>query len=87
MNKNDLTRRQFIAAASAGSLAAITLIIIDAAKKPSTNLGKRSQITPALTAFFCPDRSSQKRTEAMERRKAQMPIQISRPITFIKVKV
>ncbi len=61
--------------------------MIEAAKKPRTNFGKRSQMIPAPTAVSAPSRFSQKTTETTARIRHQMPIQMSRPITFIRVKV
>ena len=53
-----------------------------------TNFGKRAQMTPAPTARppAAPFRSHMV-VETMARTNAQMPIQMSRPMTFMSVKV
>ena len=57
----------------------------EAAMKPRTNLGKRHQIW-AMSGLPPDAVFSQRVVATMARMKAQMPIQTSRPTTFIKVK-
>ncbi len=59
---------------------------MEARKKPLTNLGKRAQISPIPTRRSPAARFSQRVTEITARTKDQMPIQMSRPMTFIIVK-
>lgn len=61
----------------------------DAAKNPRTNFGNRSQTTENPTRPWGPGparRLSQNTTETTDSTRAQIPIQMSRPITFIRVK-
>ena len=62
------------------------VIMIEAMKKPKTNLGKRSQITPAL-GFVQSSLASHMVTETIAKINAQSPTKMSRPTTFIRVKV
>ena len=57
----------------------------EAARKPSTNFGKRRQISPASMRRSIPV-FSQRVVATIARTTAQMPIQTSRPTTFMSVK-
>ncbi len=73
---------------SAGTMVETKLMMREAARNPRTNLGKRSQMIPAPTvAFFSPSLVSQYMTDTTDRMRAQIPIQMSRPMTFIRVNV
>ena len=61
------------------------MTIAEAIRKPSTNFGKRRQISPASVLLCTPVRS-QRVVATNESTKAQTPIQTSRPMTFISVK-
>src|SRR6266542_2752805 len=66
----------------------MTVTSRDATKKPMTNLGKRLQISPRRTRSDSPPLfRSQRVTDRNATRRAQTPTNMSRPTTFMSVKV
>src|SRR5208337_1666492 len=67
------------------TLCATKVMNSEASAKPRTNFGNRRQISPPLAPFLIPV-DSHRVVATIESTAAQMPIQMSRPTTFISVK-